>query len=204
MYQIDSSGSVPSLPAPAPPGTPGYFTSGNPATGTPATILDADFFNAVMLELVNVVTAAGITPTKGTNNQVLAAIRTLIGEAPKAVGSSATYAGTPVSGTPTLLEKIYPAFVAPSNGVVMATAYANFGGGTPQPGAVQNLIQVVGSASGTFTSTDTTRLPMTNTVVAHVVAGETVTVTSFANSDGTVATWNSIGAGSSYVFVPTP
>ncbi|WNC90967.1 hypothetical protein RI103_06345 [Paraburkholderia sp. FT54] len=79
MYQIDSSGVAPSLPTPNPAATPGYFTGGNPATGTPATVLDADWFNSVMVELLNVVAAAGLTPTKGTNNQILAAINTLIG-----------------------------------------------------------------------------------------------------------------------------
>lgn len=79
MYQIDSSGSVIAQPAPAAAGTPGWFTNGNPATGSPATILDGDWFNAVQAELVNVLAAAGITPTKGTNNQVLAALPTVIG-----------------------------------------------------------------------------------------------------------------------------
>jgi hypothetical protein len=204
MYQIDSIGSVAALPAPAAAGTPGFFDNGNPATATQATILDGDFFNAVMMELINIVIAAGIAPAKGTNNQVLDAIQQLIGAVPKGLGASATYGGTPTSGTPTLYEKIYTPFVAPSNGVVSGTAYANMGGGAAQPGAVQNLIQIVGSVSGTFTSSDTTKLPMTNCVVAHVVAGETVTVTSFANSDGTAQPWNSIGGGSSYVFIPTP
>jgi hypothetical protein len=77
MYQIDASGVATSLPTPAAAGTAGYFTNGNPATATPATVLDADFFNAVMMELLNVVSAASITPTKGTNNQVLAALQAL-------------------------------------------------------------------------------------------------------------------------------
>lgn len=77
MYQIDSSGSVATQPAPAAAGTPGWFTDGNPATATPATILDGDWFNAIQAELINVLAAAGITPTKGTNNQLLSAVNAL-------------------------------------------------------------------------------------------------------------------------------
>lgn len=77
MYQIDAPGAATSLPTPAPAGTPGFFTGGDPATGTPATILDQDWFNAVMMELINVVEAAGLTPTKGTNTQLLQALRAL-------------------------------------------------------------------------------------------------------------------------------
>lgn len=77
MFQTDQATAVLSLPAPAAAGTPGYFTNGNPVTGIAPTILDADFVNMVMMELLNVVTAAGLTPSKTTNNQVLAAIRSL-------------------------------------------------------------------------------------------------------------------------------
>lgn len=79
MYQIDSSGSVPIEPTPGAVGTPGWFTGGNPSTGTPATILDADWFNALQSELVNILTAAGITQSKTNSTQILQAIQTLTG-----------------------------------------------------------------------------------------------------------------------------
>ncbi|BAO88906.1 hypothetical protein [Caballeronia cordobensis] len=202
MHQIDSAGSVAVLPTPAAAGSPGFFSRGNPSTGTPATVLDDDFFNAVMMELINVVTAGGGTPTKGTNTQVLAAIRDLISDSHKARGESATYGGTPTSGAPTLYQKVYT-FVAPCDGVVQAMAYSNMGGGGPQPGAVQNSVQIARSVSGSVGSSDITRFPMTNCIVAPVVEGETVTITTFSNTDGSVGSWNSIGGGSSYMFVPT-
>jgi len=71
---------VATLPAPAAPGTQGFFTDGNPVAGEAATILDADFMNMVMMELINVVEAGGETPSKTTYNQVLEAILTLIGQ----------------------------------------------------------------------------------------------------------------------------
>jgi hypothetical protein len=78
MYQTDDPTAVVALPTPAAPGTPGYFTDGNPGSGLQATILRADFMNSVMMELLNVITAAGITPSKTAYNQVLLAIQHLI------------------------------------------------------------------------------------------------------------------------------
>lgn len=84
MFQTDQASAVLSLPAPAAAGTQGFFTNGNPGSGIAPTILDADFMNMVMMELVNVVVAAGLTPSKTNNSQLLAAI--------KAVGATASLA----------------------------------------------------------------------------------------------------------------
>lgn len=77
MYQIDNSTAATTQPAATSAGTAGFFTDGNPATSTPATIVPAEWLNAVMMELSNVVTAAGLTLSKPTYNQVLAAIKRL-------------------------------------------------------------------------------------------------------------------------------
>lgn len=95
MFQVDQPTAATSLPAPSVAGTQGYFTGGNPGTGTPATILDADFMNMVMMELTNIVTAGGLTPSKTTYNQVLTAIMSLTGRGSylgsKGFSSSGTY-----------------------------------------------------------------------------------------------------------------
>ena len=75
MFQTDQATAATVLPTPAAAGTQGYFTNGNPGAGVPATILDADFMNMLMLELANVVTGAGLTLSKTTYNQVLSAIK---------------------------------------------------------------------------------------------------------------------------------
>lgn len=75
MYQIDQATASSTLPAPAAAGTQGFFTNGNPASGVAATIVDADWLNMIQQELVNIVAAAGITPSKTTYNQVLSAIK---------------------------------------------------------------------------------------------------------------------------------
>ena len=78
MYQYDDATAVAGLPAPAAPGAAGYFTDGNPGASLPATILRSDFMNMVMMELLNILTAAGVAPSKTTYNQVLLAIEALI------------------------------------------------------------------------------------------------------------------------------
>jgi hypothetical protein len=100
MFQIDTSTAAAVEPTPAPAGTPGYFTDGNPATNTPATIVPADWFNQVTDELLNVLAAAGIAPSKATRNQVAAAINKLV--ATNLAATFGVYAGNPnghVAGT---------------------------------------------------------------------------------------------------------
>ncbi|WP_321875559.1 gp53-like domain-containing protein [Burkholderia cenocepacia] len=81
MFRTDQNTAVTALPNPAPAGTPGYFTGGNPATGQAATILDADWLNMIQEELISILTAAGVVPSKATYNQVLAALEILFANA---------------------------------------------------------------------------------------------------------------------------
>ena len=74
MYQIDVASVAPALPAPAAGGAPGFFTNGDVVGGEEATVLPADFMNMLMMELLNVVQAAGIAPSKSVYTQVRDAI----------------------------------------------------------------------------------------------------------------------------------
>lgn len=67
MHRIDGPGAT----------VDNKFTDGDPVGGVPATLVTDDWLNDVQEELLSVLTAAGITPVKGTQNQVLAAIRSL-------------------------------------------------------------------------------------------------------------------------------
>lgn len=78
MFRIDHATAAAALPADDPTGTPGYFTKGNPATGTLATRVTANFLNSVQEEICNVIVGAGIALAKATKNQLLAAINVLI------------------------------------------------------------------------------------------------------------------------------
>jgi hypothetical protein len=78
MYQIDVPSASPTLPATSAPGLAGYFTDGSVAGGIDPTVVPAEFLNAMMLELLAVVTAGGLAPVKGSNGQMLLAIQNLI------------------------------------------------------------------------------------------------------------------------------
>lgn len=97
MYQIDSAGNV-----------SGQWSNGNPAIPTPGTILDATWMNMLQAELLAILTAASISPVKGTNNQVLTALQALFLK----------------SGTPTLNGPSYAAnWGNPSAGFAQVSAY---------------------------------------------------------------------------------
>jgi hypothetical protein len=78
MYQVDNASAATALPAPAAvgPNPNGFFTGGSPGV-TPATVVDADWMNAVMMEIINVIVAASITPSKTNRAQLLQAIQSL-------------------------------------------------------------------------------------------------------------------------------
>src|SRR5690242_9782224 len=80
MYRIDNSTAATSMPAVAAPGPKpdGFFTKGNPLTPIPATIVDDDWLNTLQEELIAVVQAAALTPSKSTRTQVRDAINALI------------------------------------------------------------------------------------------------------------------------------
>lgn len=79
MHRIDDPTAVPTLPAPRPAGTPGFFTGGSPGTGGfLATRVRYEFMNAVQEELSAIAEAAGFTLDKTNNAQVLAALRAML------------------------------------------------------------------------------------------------------------------------------
>jgi hypothetical protein len=76
MHRIDDPTAVPTLPAPRPQGTPGYFTGGSPgSSGFAATVVRYEFMNALQEEVSAVIEATGIALDKTNNSQLLAAIR---------------------------------------------------------------------------------------------------------------------------------
>lgn len=80
MYYPDNSTAASSLPSPSAVfnALASWFSNGDPATGTPATVVDQDWLNGVTGELISIIQAAGLSPAKGTNNQAITAIKELI------------------------------------------------------------------------------------------------------------------------------
>ena len=77
MHRIDDPDAVGSLPQPTQPGVPGFFTGGNPASGTPATVVTADWANATQEEICYVIEAAGIVLSKYDRTQLYQALQRL-------------------------------------------------------------------------------------------------------------------------------
>ena len=93
MFRIDSNGTVVALPTPAAAGvSSGYFTEGDPQTATPATVVSADWLNAVQEELVYAITQAGIALSKTDRTLLKQAIEKLASQGPVA---SKAYADSP-------------------------------------------------------------------------------------------------------------
>jgi hypothetical protein len=86
MQRVTRPSAVASPPdPPASPGTPGYFTGGNPATGTPATVPGYEWFNSVQEELLAPVLRAGLTPSAASATQLRQALDRLFGGALRSV-----------------------------------------------------------------------------------------------------------------------
>lgn len=78
MYQIDNATAASTQPAPTAAGTPGFFTDGSAVGGVPATVVPAEWLNAVQQELINAIVDAGITPSKSSYNQLSTAIKSAL------------------------------------------------------------------------------------------------------------------------------
>lgn len=74
MFRIDSDGSVEVIPTPKSAGTPGFFSEGNPSTGQKATVVSADWLNAVQEEIANAIETRGGVLSKTTRNQLAKAM----------------------------------------------------------------------------------------------------------------------------------
>lgn len=81
-------------------GTPGWATDGNPATGQLATDAPAWHYNMMMSELINIVKAAGITPSNSDWSQVLKAMQTIFSPAQYGVAPYSAQLAQLVGGYP--------------------------------------------------------------------------------------------------------
>lgn len=80
MHRIDGPAAAPG----------GVFTEGDPAVGTPATVVTDDWLNAVQEEIAAVIEGGGVALSKPSNDQLLLAV--------KALADAAVPVGTVVTG----------------------------------------------------------------------------------------------------------
>ncbi|MFM0435892.1 hypothetical protein PQQ84_05485 [Paraburkholderia strydomiana] len=123
MYRIDDATAATSLPAPEAAGTEGYFTEGNPATGTPATKVRGSWLNMLQEELRAIVVAAGLTPSKTAYNQVLTAIQSGLtghGQCRLSVTSTTALKLAPFNGNKLIINGVSQTI--PSAGVTLSNS----------------------------------------------------------------------------------
>lgn len=98
MHRIDGPTAAPG----------GFFTEGDPVGGVPATIVSDDWMNDVQENIIAVLTAAGITPVKGTYSQLLAALPVVAGhgQCRLSVGSTTTLLLLPFNGRNVIVNGI--------------------------------------------------------------------------------------------------
>ena len=89
MHRIDGPGAT----------VDGKFTEGDPVGGVQATVVTDDFLNDVQEELISLLTAAGVAPVKGTQDQVLQSVYKLM-QAQKSTAFSAAGSSTVLTLTP--------------------------------------------------------------------------------------------------------
>ncbi len=77
VYRCDEANAAAVFPAAPVAGTEGYFQPPNPGSGTTPVIVRSWWLNMVQEELRAVVVAAGISPSKTNNAQLLAALQTM-------------------------------------------------------------------------------------------------------------------------------
>lgn len=149
MHRIDGEGAT----------SDGKFTEGNPATGSVATTVTADWCNAIQEEIINVLAAAGITPTKADNTQLRQAIQSLIsggGVAVSAAGVSIADAGDYFTGTEVeaalqqLAQKLYAGTI---NANQIRRSVVKLDGAAHQSNAahLESIVEISHTADATYT-----------------------------------------------------
>jgi hypothetical protein len=147
MHRIDSYGTIEVMPTLSEVGaTVGYFTAGDPTTGVPATRVHQDWLNSMQEEIAAVIEAMGLTLTKASTNQFLAALKVLTGIPDKPSTATTTDATVTDLATVAVAEgdvvMVEASVVgrksdgsALYSGKIIGTFYRNTGGNVTQVGA---------------------------------------------------------------------
>lgn len=132
MQRIDHSTAVTSKPQPSDPGTPGYFSGGDPSVGRDATWLTHDWANDVQENICVAIEAAGIDLEKGAGSQLLEAIRHFSSQVALPIGVPVPFIGSQAAVPAncvilmgqTISRALYPALsaYALSSGVIVDDA----------------------------------------------------------------------------------
>jgi hypothetical protein len=125
MYRIDNATSADALPTPEVAGVnpDGFFTKGNPDDGIPATVVTADWANAIQEELAKVIEDAGIALDKTSHAQLKLAIQSM------QQGNASLYAASTTAAN-TYTATLAPAPSAYTIGMVVFIKFTNHNTGS--------------------------------------------------------------------------
>ncbi|HGF0769583.1 TPA: carbohydrate kinase [Kluyvera georgiana] len=122
------------------------FTRGNPQTGTPATDLDDDYFDAIQEELAAIVEASGAALDKSKRNQVLTAMKALF------LSREHPFADIKADGAAAVAEALSNLSLGDANGYVgrkVAEKWITASGTyTPTPGTKKIRVTIIGGGGG--------------------------------------------------------
>lgn len=166
MQRVTRSTAVAVMPSPpASPGTPGYFTGGDPINSIPATIPGYEFFNQIQEEPIAVILDAGIVLDAAVLTQLRQAIRRVAG------GNVTTITAT------TALTADHAGLVlasAAAGNVTLTLPAANAAGGRPMR---LTIVRTESSANtltiqraGTDTVNGVTGGPLPTGAIVHLVS----------------------------------
>ncbi|MFZ5539466.1 MAG: tail fiber domain-containing protein [Pseudomonadota bacterium] len=147
MHRIDGPGAT----------AQNLFTEGNPTTGVQATVVTADWANAVQEEIATVIEGYGLTLNKAANNQLFLAIQSAIESVSGGSGGEANTASNVGTGAGLLFKQKSAADlqfrtlragtgIAITTGTNEVTITATGGGGTIEATYASN----VGTGTGVF------------------------------------------------------
>lgn len=174
MQLNDAGNTLSSRPTPNATVSPGYCNN-NVSGGSAATVLDPDWVNAVSAELISVLTAASISPSKSSVNQLLTALEQLFGFTRNETSWTAhgTYTWTVPSGVYRVKARVWGA----GGGGAAASSSGNGAGGGGGGG---------GYSEGWFSVTPGANITVT--------VGQAGTGGSGYQANGTAATASSFGS----------
>jgi len=152
VHRPDHGSAVAVRPAAAAAGTAGWFQDGNPAEGIRGTVLEADFLNDLVANLMAVLTAGGVTPVKGDDNNLRDAILAMIAGGTVPVGAIVPFAA---AAAPTGYVK--------ANGVLLSrSTYASLWAHAQASGAIVSDATWLAGRPGAWSTGDgstTFRIP---------------------------------------------
>lgn len=178
MQLSDRGGQLVSRPTPNPTIAPGWANN-DLTQSTPPTIGDPDMVNAILAELINVLTQTGLTESKTSVTQVLQSIMRI-------AGGNSNGAGVITGPTATL--------TADNAGLVLVNATAN---------NIALTLPLMASANGQMLRFTIARLDSTSNTVSVALAGSDTSFPTgshrFRSRDRVFCRWSAMASASAWM-----